>query len=509
MRLLFFKIFFIFSTTIVIAQELPLNTQVFLNPYYYNPAFAGYESKTSLNLMRRQQWTQIPGAPTTNYFSLHTAFGENKSIPFGIAFVNDTRSILASNSIYLTSGFRANIDENHHLTFALSPGVSFHGIDFSGVIDTAGIANDPAIANALENNTLLEGNFGVNYHNNGLNVGIALPNLFQHKAASEESFSVGEFSPLNHGIFMASYKMEAVKNSLYFEPWVLAHYRDGLPIQIEGIATFYLKDFVWLGGSYRQDYGASAFFGFNISNTFKFGYSYEFNFNSPLSLSTNEFQLALLIGKSEKKKKAAELMERRRAMLQAMRDRQREQQEQQQQQQQSTLYTPTTPTETPTETPPVETTPTETEDDSWKNKDFDDYLTQETTPTTTSDDEVDDAADDQTTNITPEPTTPVTTRNEEGIYIGPTTVKKGNNILELEEGYYVVVGTYPSYREAEEYSDQLFIQGFFTKFGYVSQTGDYYVYIFYSPEDEQECVDTKDRLLTLRTFKEIWVLTVE
>ena len=80
-------------------------------------------------------------------------------------------------------------------------------------------------------------------------------------------------------------------------------------------------------------------------------------------------------------------------------------------------------------------------------------------------------------------------------------------MLELKKGFYVVVGTYGSYRDAEDYSDYLFIQGFFTKFGYVSQTMDYYVYIYHST-DKAEAERESGRLKSLGRFREIIVLTV-
>ena len=101
------------------------------------------------------------------------------------------------------------------------------------------------------------------------------------------------------------------------------------------------------------------------------------------------------------------------------------------------------------------------------------------------------------------------TLNDEGLYIGPTTVTRGNHLLELEKGNYVAVGTFSSYREAEEHSDQLFFQGFYTKFGYISQTKIYYVYIFES-DDLQEAKDTSERLNSIGAqFKENWVLQVQ
>jgi hypothetical protein len=100
------------------------------------------------------------------------------------------------------------------------------------------------------------------------------------------------------------------------------------------------------------------------------------------------------------------------------------------------------------------------------------------------------------------------TLDNEGFYTGPTTVLKGNHLLELDKGNYVVVGTFDNYRNAEEYSDKLFMGGFYTKFGYISQTKIYYVYIFES-DDFDETRDTGERFREIgANFRENWVLTV-
>ena len=68
-------------------------------------------------------------------------------------------------------------------------------------------------------------------------------------------------------------------------------------------------------------------------------------------------------------------------------------------------------------------------------------------------------------------------------------VTLGDNLADYVDNWGgVVVGTFGTYRDAEEHSDQLFIKGFYTKFGYISQTKIYYVYIFES-EDFQEAKD--------------------
>jgi type IX secretion system PorP/SprF family membrane protein len=527
MKLLFSLLLVFMVIRPVFSQVLPLNSQIFLNPYYYNPAFAGFEDRPAFYLYRRQQWTGIEGAPETVGFNFHTIF--NEKISFGIYAMNDKASIFNTSRALFTFGYRASFDEFHYLSFALSGGAGFNNTDLS-TIDP----DDPAMANALENSIFLDGNAGFNYYNNGFNLGLSLPKIFKNTAITDQSFTQGEISPLNDVIAMTSYRWEISENNFAFEPWIMYYYTKDLPGQFEAIGLFHLADVFWLGGSYRQNYGMSGMVGLNIKDNFKFGYAYEFFTNELGSFNngTHDIQLALVFGKKEKKGKV-NMIEQRREMLRTM-GRLPSQQ--------------TKPAAQPTPAPTPDA-PAYSDEDALKDL----MLTEETPiieetmviedtltveevvipePEVNEEDELIRQMDEET-KITFEEPAELTdknkrqtaeeliaeidnaeefvepTLNNEGVYIGPTTVKKGDHLLELDKGNYVVVGTFGSYREAEEYSDKLFIKGFYTKFGYITQTRIYYVYIFEN-EDVQECNDTSERFKAVGAqFRENWVLQVQ
>ena len=47
------------------AQQLPVYSQYIFNKYLINPAVAGADGYTSINLTTRQQWAGYKGAPQT------------------------------------------------------------------------------------------------------------------------------------------------------------------------------------------------------------------------------------------------------------------------------------------------------------------------------------------------------------------------------------------------------------------------------------------------------------
>lgn len=548
MRSIFHITFFVLVISTAFAQERPINSQIFLNPYYYNPAYAGFEDRPAFYVYRRQQWTGISGAPVTMGFNFHTIF--NEKINFGINVMNDKRSILNTSSALVTFGYRASFDEFHYLSFGLSGGVGFNSIDLDAIDP-----NDPAIIDALDNNIFLDGNAGFNYYNKGFNLGLSLPRIFKNTILSTASFSQGEISPLNDAIFMSSYKWQISEDKLAFEPHAIYYYSKDMPGQFEAIGLLHFMDAIWIGGSYRQDYGVTAYVGINIKDNFKFGYAYEFFNVEPATFNNNthDIQLALIFGEKKKKGKV-NLMQQRRNMLQSM-GRLPSQQEPVRTEVQNDPFEQPEPTETYSEedalqdllnepetviAPIPEPEPEETYSEEDAMQDILNEMEEpepEPAPEPEQEPEVIDEEDALIMQLEDEPEEEITfieedeltgvdqfdlveevdgtdefiepTLDDAGKYIGPTTVIKGDHLLELDMGNYVVVGTFGSYREAEEYSDRLFIQGFYTKFGYISQTKIYYVYIFES-EDFQETKDTSERFAQIGAqFSENWVLQVQ
>lgn len=550
MRIFFHIVLFLTIFKTVSAQELPFNSQIFVNPYYYNPAYAGFEDRPAFYVYRRQQWTGIEGAPVTTGFNFHTIF--NEKVNFGINFMTDKRSIFNTTRALVTFGYRASFDDFHYISFGLSGGLGFNKIDLDAIDP-----DDPAIVDALDNNMFMDGNAGFNYFNNGFNLGLSLPKIFNSNYLSNAPFVEGEISPLNDAIFMTNYKWEITKEQFAIEPHIIYYYSTERSGQFEVIGLMHLMDVFMLGASYRQDYGVTGFIGLNINDNFKFGYAYEFYNVKPADFSTgsHDIQLALVFGEKKKKRGPSAMQQRQRVTRTPTKP-------PAQQPKQKPIPKETAPvipvaveTETYKEEDALEELMTEMENDQAIQEDttsfeifetpedenvadifdvqFDDVKKSEPevpkviVPVVVPviDDEeslltqMDDESSEEITFDDEEESTIAVdeaeaeyiepTLDDEGLYIGPTTVTKGNHLLELNTGNYVAVGTFDNYREAEEYSDALFIKGFYTKFGYISQTKIYYVYI-YENDDLQEALDTSERFNTIGAkFRENWVLQVK
>ena len=78
----------------------------------------------------------------------------------------------------------------------------------------------------------------------------------------------------------------------------------------------------------------------------------------------------------------------------------------------------------------------------------------------------------------------------------------------MPPGNYVIVGAFANFDNAQNYSDTLLDEGYFTQVGYHSPKNLYYVQIYSSqslPQAEKE----RDRLRKSPTLSKAWVYTVK
>ncbi len=280
-----------------VSQDITNQTQFFFNPYTLNPSYAGTEGRPALFLSYRKQWSGIDGAPTISNFSFHNT-SKNK-LNYGVNFNSDKRGIVSTSSALVTIGYTIALDEFTWLRFGLSAGMGFNGVDVAKL----GTFTDKILPSILNRNSFLMGNAGISVHHKTFHGGISLPNLFQPVYVSPDPFSVTALRPFQSVIIHASNRFYFDKDKNVFEPYVMYRLNgSGLPSQLEVAALVHLQHAVWVGGSYRQNFGISALGGIKIKNQFALGFSYSVKNTgiNELNSPSYEIQLGYLTGAKKK-----------------------------------------------------------------------------------------------------------------------------------------------------------------------------------------------------------------
>ncbi len=258
------------------AQQPQVYNQFFMNPYIYNPAYAGVEGHTTFFITYRDQWTNIESAPTLSDFNFHVPL--KGGIAIGAAAFNIRQGLLQTSATKITGSYLINIDRKHFLRLGMSIGAGINSVNLNELADAAG---DLAIAGFLDQSTFFLGDFGATYHFGHFNVGFALPNLFSYNPITQREVSTPEFSPLDNVLFKMNYRGH-INDDLAFEPHLIFRYSSVIPYQYEAVLIAHLYHIVWVGGSYRQDSGFIGLAGAKIKEKFGIGFSYELG-NSQIS----------------------------------------------------------------------------------------------------------------------------------------------------------------------------------------------------------------------------------
>lgn len=251
------------------AQQPQVYNQFFMNPYIYNPAYAGVEGHTTLFFTYRDQWTNIESAPQLSDFSFHVPL--QGGIAIGAAAFNISQGLLNTSAAKVTGAYLVNIDRTHFLRFGLSLGAGMNSVNLDELADAAG---DPAIAGFLDQSTFFLGDFGLAYHFGHFNIGVSLPNLFSYNPITQKEVSAIAFSPTDNMLFKVNYRGH-ISDNFAFEPHLIYRYSNVIPHQYEAVFIAHLYHIIWVGASYRQDSGIIGLGGAKIKEKIGIGFSYE------------------------------------------------------------------------------------------------------------------------------------------------------------------------------------------------------------------------------------------
>ncbi|MTI38636.1 PorP/SprF family type IX secretion system membrane protein [Fulvivirga lutimaris] len=520
------------------AQDNSNFAHYFMNPYSINPSFAGTDGRPSLFLTYRKQWINIEGAPSIGNASFHSPIG--KRVGLGLNVTNAERGILNTTSAFLSNSVNISLSDLMTLRFGASIGAA------SNTLDINALDNVPAstLALALDQNMYLIGNAGISLQVKYFNFGASIPNLFTDEFISTEDFTIGEVTPLENLLIFASNRFYLTKKHKHMiEPYLLYRYSDVLPPQVEGSLVVTLNHTVWFGGSYKQDFGISAHGGVKFNKVFGLGYSYNIQnsganeVNSP----SHEIQLNLLFGGRKKDRFVysfvdSELPKKKSKRQEALEKRREELAQQKKEEEEKARLLAEQKAKEEEERKAQEAAEQKAQQEAQRKaqeqSDREAQLAQEQQAEEERKQREAslaaaalEADRESTENVTQtEPTQPEVKeevvvekpkeeKSQENLVGKYTTedrvvVTRGGHLLEIGPGEYVVVGVFTSYELAEKYSDDLFFRGYQSKFGYISQEGYWYVYVFKS-SDIEEARSERDQLRQKQVFSKAWVLSVQ
>jgi type IX secretion system PorP/SprF family membrane protein len=446
-------ILFVITATQLQAQQRPPYSHFFLNPYYTNPAIAGTAGSTEIHLNHRRQWIGIDGAPVVSGVTFHTSFDNNLS--FGVNGYNYSRGLISTTSLLPSIGYSVDLGRDQRLAFGLAVGGGSNGFN----INEASNPNDQALLNNSNSYFFMDGQFGISYQNQGLNIGFALPQLLSRGVTNENTFNRGTIEPTQQMVGHASYRITIPDARMAIIPYAWYSLYDSLQNQFEAGLTAQFNDLVYAGGGYRQNYGPQFMLGFRINNDISVGYAYELAGEQAESIGqgTHEVHLSFRFPKRKKEPVTEAEPEKDEEVL-AKKE----------------------PAEEQKPEPDAEQSTGEP-------------ANQENGAIVVND--LPENEPDPEPEPEPAPEPPA------------VRLQMGNHPKEMQPGFYVISGVFSSAENAEKQIERYRQANYPADYAYVSEKGYYYVYI-YRGNQVQETRSRRNEFRTRELFSDAWLLEI-
>ncbi len=300
----FFSIILGFTlfTTGVTAQQLPLGSHYFMNPFVLNPAYTGSGEDVNVFLTHRSQFTGIAGSPQTTYLTIDGPINI-KGVGLGLNAYSDVTSILSRNGVSGNYSYSVNLGSGHSLTFGLAAGVVDHTINYNQAIVRD--VDDPSLFEQKMHRTVFTADLGALYEWKRLQVGFAVPQLLGNKARFKSNDGTANYFDMQqHFVGSAKYVFDvSAKQGIVLYPMAVVRAVAGAPIQYDVTTVADWKGRGWLALSYRSNFAVGVSAGVRYKNL-SVGYSHDFGVTKVRSYAgaTHEFLLSYQFGSDTRKR---------------------------------------------------------------------------------------------------------------------------------------------------------------------------------------------------------------
>ena len=275
------------------AQQMPLYSQLYFMRMLYNPALTAYNGSTNVYLFDREQWTAMPGHPSTRGGMGEVSLWGNRS-GVGITVVDDITSVINTVNAQLSYAQKIKLAKDHHLSLGLSFGLMQTRIDYSNLVATD--VTDPHLLGSARGGLAFDMNVGLAYQWKKLTVSFAVEHAANSNIRIADQLKNTTYDTKRHYVGGISYEFSFKKEKWNLEPSILVKKGSGTPIQVDANIMANYKRFLYLGVGYRLDYGFSAQAAVRISQCVTLGYAYEYPIISHVSFGSTGGTHEVLVG---------------------------------------------------------------------------------------------------------------------------------------------------------------------------------------------------------------------
>lgn len=295
------------------GQQLPLYSQYLYNRFLINPAVAGSDGYTSLNLTAREQWVGYSGAPRTFSFSAQTRIlkksyilkqtrlkrevfrpATDGRVGLGGYVFSDKNGLIQRTGFQMSYAYHLWLQNSTQLSFGLALTgyhykISDQQINFED-------PNEPWMNNNLRRGIFVpDATFGAYILNAKYCLGFSADQLFEASAKIANN-AYENFKVNRHYYLFGAYDFAIDRGSVLQPSFLIRTSEQLMPQADIGLTYVYELNF-WAGLAYRTSGAIIANIGVKHENMF-FGYAFDFTMQEiqRVTYGTHEITMAVKFG---------------------------------------------------------------------------------------------------------------------------------------------------------------------------------------------------------------------
>jgi len=230
----------------VSAQQDAQYSQYMFNGIYINPAYAGYKEVLNVHSFYRSQWTGITGAPRSMSLAVD-AIANSGNVGLALQVASDKLGAQTNLSIYGNYAYRIrmNDDGSSRLALGLGLGMVQLGIDGSLLNPNNPEPNQPV---GMQSTIVPDARAGVYFANDKFYAGFSADNLIATYINIDRYAFIPQPKP---HYYLTAGALFPLSEDFQVKPSFLLKDDRGGPTSLDLNAFLMIKDFIWVGGSYR------------------------------------------------------------------------------------------------------------------------------------------------------------------------------------------------------------------------------------------------------------------
>lgn len=266
------KVFYVLVTVMAMvslrahAQYDPLYNQYSFDQLMINPAYAGVNEVLTVNLLARQQWVNLPGAPRTINLNAHTSLGKTSGV--GASLITESFGVNENLEFYASYSYKIVFGRGS-LSMGVSGGYMNYRYDYSKL--NLEFQDDPSFL--PQDETVSQPNFGAGlwYQTDKYYIGASVPRILEVDVDKPD----GTSNRYRRHIYLSGGGLVTLNTTLKLKPYTLVRIINGVPANVDLGASLLIQETIWAGVLVR-DFDAVAILGqLEINDQFRVGLSAE------------------------------------------------------------------------------------------------------------------------------------------------------------------------------------------------------------------------------------------